>query len=141
MFGLDRKKLMIIGIVLLVIILSIFLIIFSRKAKKEEKEMDKKFNYTLVYKKYEDKELVQQFKFVYKDNKLNDVYLTMYFTDKSIIDIVVDEYKSGGEYADVTSKGNAVTIKYKAPDMAEYVNLTKDDLTTYLGSQGYKLSK
>ena len=40
--------------------------------------------------------------------------------DKSIIDIVVDEYKSGGEYADVTSKGNAVTIKYKAPDMAEY---------------------
>ena len=141
MFELDKKKIIIGCMALVLIIATIFLVIYSKRSNEDEKKKYKENNYTLVFTKKENNRLVQKMEFVYRNKKLKTIYLTIYFIDKSVVKIVADEYKSTEEFADVSYKDDHVKIKYKESDNSEYESMSKNDLIDYMNALGFALKK
>lgn len=136
-----NKKKLIILISALVLLSIILIVIFSNKTSKETKMVEDENNYSLKFDYYIDKKINQTATFIYRDKKLKDITLTLYFDNKDIAKAVYNEYKSNKEFKDYKLDKKNVILYYKDSDVKGYKSYTKDDIIAEFTSLGYTYKK
>lgn len=135
-----KTKFIIIGIVaLLVVGLIIF---FATRTNKEKKIVEDENNYSLNFEYLsEDKKTQQKISFIYRNKKLKDITLTLYFETRDVARGVYNEYKSLKEFKDYKQEKNRVILYYKEKDIKEYRSYSKDDVINEFTAMGYIYKK
>lgn len=134
--NLNKKNIFIAAAILVAIIAIVLVFVFSNKSNKNENKG--KQDYTLVFDYiYEDGNKNHTLKFDYKKGKLNDVELTLYFTDTDIAEEVLGMYLEEPEYTTGKVDGTKVILHYSKDELSKYNTYTKKKLITALKDEGY----
>lgn len=132
----NKKNILIAASILVAIIAIVLVFVFSGKSKNSNN--NEKKDYTLVFDYiYEDGNKNHSLKFDYKKNKLNDVELTLYFTDTDIAEEVLGMYSEETQYIHGRVDGTKVILHYSKDEKAKYSSYTKKKLIDYLKGEGY----
>ena len=133
----NKKKLFIIlGIIFAILVF--LLIVFAIKCNKEKKFVENENNYTIKFKAYSGKRLTQMMTFIYRDKKLSDISVTLYYKTEGTAKGVYKEYESLGEFKSYKVDGTKVIMYYKDSDVIDYKGYSKEELIQEFTSAGYK---
>ena len=130
-----NSKLFIAVVVLIIAILGI--IIFATKAVKSSR--NKKDEVTnLLFSFYSDDMLVSKLNVEYKNSKVNDVKVTMIYSDHNIAKEIANIYKDEGEYSDISVDGKNLIMHYNEKEVNKLANLSQKEIIERFELQGYK---
>lgn len=135
-----NKKKIIIASVVLAVLIGLLVTIFCL-TNKNNKDNDKKNNYSLDFVYYSNNKASQKISFVYKDKELKDIIATVYFNSKTEAQTFFKEYKANKEFKEYELDGKKILLYYKDSDVKPYKTYTQDEIIQEYTSRGYTYKK
>ena len=133
----DKKKMLFIGIILLVVVVGL-VIIFSVRSNKNSKKTE---GDTLKFDYYLNEKLNQRITFIFKKKQLDDITLTLYFDSKDVAKGLYNAYKEAKEFRNYELDGTKVILYYTKEDLKDYKSLSRDEIIQEFTDMGYTYKK
>jgi len=133
----DRKKLGIIGIVILLIIAVFLIVYFAAKSSTKVKKDNKNSNYTLKFTSEQNGVKISELDFKYKQKQLQDITLVLFYDDKDIASEIASLYKQEKSFTNVEQEENKIILHYGEEEFNKYSRYNKEELIEFVKSMGY----
>ena len=130
----------IIGAVIILVIAVSIAIVFGIRSAKNASKKDKDDSSVILY-SYNGDEKTSSINIEFKNGKVNDVILTLYFENDNIAKEVAQIYTNQNEYVGVKANGSSVVMHYNDDEISKLAKYTKSHILSEYEKDGYVKGK